>query len=49
MCGRKYSMLVAKEEPLYGGCNRKIIKYELFDNSMSHKKTTTHGKGVSDI
>jgi hypothetical protein len=41
MYGRKDSTLAAKEVPLCGGRDRRIIKYGLFDYSRTHGKTTS--------
>jgi len=40
-CGRKDYMLAAKEVLLNGSCDKRTLKYGLFDNSRTHGKTTS--------
>ena len=41
ICGIKDPTLATKEIPLYSGHDKGITKYEYFDNSRSHWKTTS--------
>jgi hypothetical protein len=40
-CGRKDYMLAAKEVLLNGSCDKRTLKYGIFDNSRTHGKTTS--------